>query len=91
MSDQPVLGLALDDPPSLRPLTPDALAAVQRASLRVLAETGVAVGSPTARALLAAPVALACRERPSAPEHGPAGRGGARVARRTMTRPARPA
>jgi len=54
MSDQPVLALALDDAPSLRPLTPDALAAVQGASLRVLAETGVVVGSPSVRARLAA-------------------------------------
>lgn len=53
MSDLPVLALALDDAPSLRPLTPEALAAVQGASLRVLAETGVAVGSPTVRARLA--------------------------------------
>jgi hypothetical protein len=54
MSDQPVLALALDDAPSLRPLTPDAIAAAQGASLRVLGETGVAVGSSTARARLAA-------------------------------------
>ena len=53
-SDQPVLALALDDAPSLRSLTPDALAAVQGASLCVLAETEVAVGSPTVRARLAA-------------------------------------
>lgn len=54
MSDQPVLALALDDSPSPRPLTPDAIAAVQGASLRVLGETGVAVGSSTVRARLAA-------------------------------------
>jgi trimethylamine--corrinoid protein Co-methyltransferase len=54
MSDQPVLALALDDAPALRPLTPDALVAVQGASLRILAETGVAVGSPTVRVRLAA-------------------------------------
>jgi trimethylamine--corrinoid protein Co-methyltransferase len=54
MSDPPVVSLALDDGPSFRPLTPDALAAVQGASLRVLAETGVGVGSPAVRARLAA-------------------------------------
>jgi trimethylamine:corrinoid methyltransferase-like protein len=47
MSDQPVLALALDNAPPFRPRMPDALVAVQRASLRVLEETGVAVGSPT--------------------------------------------
>ncbi len=42
MVDPPVLALALADAPSLRPLTPDALAAVLAASLDILAETGVA-------------------------------------------------
>ena len=54
MSDRPVLALALDDTPPFRPLTPDALAAVQGASLRVLAQTGIAVGSPGVRVRLAA-------------------------------------
>lgn len=54
MTDPPIHALALDDVPPFHPLTPDALAAVQGASLRVLAETGVAVGSPTVRARLAA-------------------------------------
>jgi trimethylamine--corrinoid protein Co-methyltransferase len=58
MSDQPIHALALDETPSLRPLTPDALAAVQGASLRVLAETGVSVGSPGVRARLAGAGAL---------------------------------
>jgi hypothetical protein len=40
---------------------------------------------------LAAALAPAGRERPSALEWGPAGRGERRVERRTMTRPARPA
>jgi len=53
MPDSPVLSLALDDRPSFRPLTPDALAAVRDATLRVLAETGVVVGSPGIRAHLA--------------------------------------
>ena len=54
MTDPPIHVLALDEVPPFRPLTPDALVAVQEASLRVLAETGVAVGSPAVRARLAA-------------------------------------
>jgi trimethylamine:corrinoid methyltransferase-like protein len=53
MVDPPVPALAFDDAPSLRPLTSDALEAVQAASFRTLAETGVAVGSPAVLARLA--------------------------------------
>ena len=54
MTDPPIHALALDEVPPFRPLTADAQAAAQGASLRVLAETGVAVGSPAVRARLAA-------------------------------------
>ncbi len=63
MPDQPVLALALDEVPSLRPLTPDALAAIRGASLRVLEQTGVAVDSASVRARLAAAGAVVDGER----------------------------
>ena len=49
----PVRALPLGEP-SLRPLSPDGLARMHAASLRILEETGVAVGSVTVRDRLAA-------------------------------------
>ena len=49
----PVRALPLGEP-SLRPLSPDGLARLHAASLRILEETGVAVGSATVRDRLAA-------------------------------------
>ncbi len=49
----PVRALPLGEPP-LRPLSPDGLARMHAASLRILEETGVAVGSATIRDRLAA-------------------------------------
>jgi trimethylamine--corrinoid protein Co-methyltransferase len=49
----PVRALPLGEPP-LRPLSPDGLARLHAASLRILEETGVAVGSASVRERLAA-------------------------------------
>jgi hypothetical protein len=67
MVDRAVLALALDDPASLRPLTPDALAAVRAAALRVPRETRVAVGEPAVLARLAAAL-LASHVGPPVPD-----------------------
>jgi trimethylamine--corrinoid protein Co-methyltransferase len=58
----PVRALPLGEP-SLRPLTPDALARLHAASLRILDETGIAVGSPSVRDRLGAAGARVAGER----------------------------